>query len=225
MNNSVILLNYSFDWRAVPLAAWASTGVSMQDLELIPVESRLEYIFEQVKDSKAHSAESLVNFLASEGHTSPFRHIHLMYGITSEIASHIQFIKHRVGVEINSESARYKRLKDTYYIPQDLPPHVQAKMEAHNKVSHSLYCEIYNELIAAGFSKQRAKESSRFVLPYSKQITYIATLSLQALAHFYRLRNSPHAQLEIRLIAQAMVSQLVETGKFDPVIPFVMGEN
>lgn len=225
MDNSVILLNYSFDWRAVPLAAWASTGVSMQDLELIPVESRLNFIFEQVKNSKAHSAEALVEFLATEGHTSPFRHIHLMYGITSEIASHIQFLKHRVGVDINSESARYKRLKDTYYIPSDLPPSVQAKIESHNRACHDLYCEIYDQLIEAGFSKARAKESSRFVLPYSKQISYIVTLSLQALAHFYQLRSSKHAQLEIRQIAEAMLSQLVDTGKFDPVIPFILGEN
>ena len=225
MNNRAILVNYSFDWRAVPLSAWASTGISIEDLGLIPVESRLESIFTQIKNTKARTPEGLVEFLATEGHTSPFRHIHLMYIITSDIATHIQFLKHRVGVEINSESARYKRLSETYYVPDDLPSEVKAKIEAHNRNSHNLYTEIYQDLIEAGYSKGRAKEASRYVLPYSKQLTYFVTLSLQALAHLYKLRVSPHAQKEIRDIVNSMVLQLEQTGKFDPVMPFVRGES
>ena len=40
--------------------------------------------------------------------------------VTTEMASHVQLIKHRIGVSFNGESARYKELKeDKFYIPDD----------------------------------------------------------------------------------------------------------
>lgn len=222
--NQVILLNYSFDWTMIPLAAWASTGISQEELLELPVESRLGYLFQSNQDSRLRSPEELVDFLYRNNHTSPFRHVHLTYLITSDIATHIQMLKHRVGVEINSESARYKRLKDEYYVPDDLPHDIQELIRANNERLHSLYLDIYNRLIESGYSKQRAKEAARFVLPYSKQITYVVTLSLQALSHLHQLRCSGHAQLEISCVVREMITQLIDTGKFNPVIPFLTGK-
>lgn len=40
--------------------------------------------------------------------------------MNTDIASHIHLIKHRIGVSVNTESARYKELhEDKYYLPQD----------------------------------------------------------------------------------------------------------
>lgn len=223
-SNNVTLIHYNFDWRVIPLAAWASTGVDPMELSLVPVESRLEYLFSTNKNDRLRSPESLVKFLHEHGHNSPFRHLNFIFLVKTEKPTHIQFLKHRVGVEINSESARYKRLNPSYYIPEDMPLTIQAKLQAHYDCSQELYEEIYNELIEAGFSKQRAKESARFALPEGHQISYQVSMSAEALRHFYQLRTSRYAQLEISLIAQSMVRQVLETGKFDILEDYFLGE-
>ncbi|MEM0337974.1 MAG: FAD-dependent thymidylate synthase [Candidatus Caldarchaeum sp.] len=206
---SATLINYSADpLQLVATSAWASTGLSAEDLETIPVESRLSAVFGAEESARLRSPEKLIEFLAEHGHLSPFRHVTLTYLIQSDIATHIQLLKHRIGFEINSESARYKRLQEEYYVPTDLPENVQQRVIKHCEQSHQLYQEIYQELINVGYSKQRAKEASRFVLPYSKCLRVVATCSLQALGHFYHLRSAEFAQREIQMLALQMVETL-----------------
>lgn len=206
---TAILINYSADpLQLVTTSAWASTGLSTEDLQFIPLEARLSAVFAAEESSRLRSPSELIEFLAEHGHLSPFRHVTLTYLIQSDVATHIQLLKHRFGVEINSESARYKRLKDEYYVPTDLPESVQQRMIDHVEKSHQLYTEIYQDLINSGHSKQRAKEAARYVLPYSKCLRIVATLSLQALGHLYKLRASEYAQKEISMLAFQMVEAI-----------------
>jgi thymidylate synthase ThyX len=58
--------------------------------------------------------------LASEGHHTPFEKSQLHFLVNVDQATHIHLLKHRIGVSINGESARYKELKeDKTYIPED----------------------------------------------------------------------------------------------------------
>ena len=50
--------------------------------------------------------------LASEGHHTPFEKSSLHFLVTVDQATHIHLLKHRIGVAINGESARYKELKE-----------------------------------------------------------------------------------------------------------------
>jgi flavin-dependent thymidylate synthase len=53
-------------------------------------------------------------------HKTPFEKSTLHFIVTTDIASHIHLIKHRVGVSVNAESARYKELKeDNFLLPSD----------------------------------------------------------------------------------------------------------
>lgn len=62
--------------------------------------------------------------------------------------------------------------------------------------------EAYQELIDAGV----AKEQARLVMPFATFTEVIWTCSLEAIAHFIKLRDHSHAQSEIRDFAKAVMS-------------------
>lgn len=167
-------------------------------------------------DEKRARIPKLLQFLASEGHTSPFEKSYLHFLVTADTASHIHIIKHRIGVSVNGESARYKEFKDDkFHIPEDWPKHLQEKLDQHSRQSFYLYHQVLEELVRFGFSRNRAKESARYFLPYSTQITLDVGFDFLSFIKFQILRNSEHAQLEIHEIAEKMLKLVRETGKFD----------
>ena len=53
--------------------------------------------------------------------------------------------------------------------------------------------------------RKRAKESARFFKTYNSQLQADISFNMRSFANFLKLRNSPHAQLEIREIAAQML--------------------
>ena len=159
---------------------------------------------------------ALLTKLAAEGHETPFEKSFLHFLVTTDIATHIHLIKHRIGVSVNAESARYKELKDDkFYVPTDWPVELQARLDYYTKQSAALYHDVLYELEHMyGFTRKRAKESARFFLPYATQITADVGMNFRSFVHFQRLRNSEHAQKEVRDIAQEMLRLTRETGAF-----------
>jgi thymidylate synthase ThyX len=116
----------------------------------------------------------------------------------------------------NAESARYKELKDDkFYVPTDWVSSEQRLLIDHCERSLKAYHECLARLIASGMPKKRAKESARFYLPYSNQITSDVMFNFRSFMHFQGLRNSEHAQKEIRDIAKKMLILVYETGQFN----------
>lgn len=153
--------------------------------------------------------------LSKAGHHTPFEASMLHFLVTCETASHIHHLKHRIGVSINAESARYKELKDDkFYVPEDWPEEWQRVLSAHMDLSYSLYHRLVEELTPK-LGRKRAKESSRFVLPYANQLTLDVSFNFRSFMHFQKLRNSSDAQKEIADIAEKMLDLVWETGKFD----------
>lgn len=167
-------------------------------------------------DDKISRMPKLLEMLAKEGHETPFEKSTIHFLVTSEIASHIQILKHRIGVSVNGESARYKELKDDkFYIPDDWDWEEKEKYMDFMETALEKYHETLNRLVAKGVPRKRAKESARFYLPYGNQITIDITFNFRSFMHFQKLRNSEHAQVEIREIAEEMLRLVKETGKFD----------
>lgn len=157
----------------------------------------------------------LLRMLAEQGHHTPFEKSYLHFLVTCDTASHIHLIKHRIGVSINAESARYKELKeDKYYVPEDWPNDIKEKFEKDMKQSLQNYHDTLKLLIIKGYDKKRAKESARFYLPYSSQVTMDVGFNFRSFMHFQGLRNKSDAQMEIRNIAQKMLELVKETGQF-----------
>jgi flavin-dependent thymidylate synthase len=166
-------------------------------------------------EEKRGRMDKLLNMLAEEGHHTVFEKSSLHFLVTTEIATHIQILKHRIGVSVNAESARYKELKDDkFYVPTDWNSDEQAKLIQHCQECFQRYHDTLNRLVASGMPKKRAKESARFYLPYANQLTADVMFNFRSFMHFVGLRNNEHAQLEIREIADNMLKLVAGTEQF-----------
>jgi len=149
--------------------------------------------------------------LAENGHETPFEKSSLHFLVTVDTASHIHLLKHRIGVSINGESARYKELKgDKYVVPDDWPTTEKAKYIAFMEDALMRYHDTLERLVNSGMDRKRAKESARFYLPYGNQLTMDIMFNWRSFNHFLGLRMKPDAQREICWIAEEMLRQVTE---------------
>lgn len=197
MENTVQLVGFYGSDETHALSAWTSTS---RDLT----------------DEKRGRIGALLKTLATAGHETPFEKSSLHFLVTTDISCHIQLIKHRIGVSVNAESARYKELKDDkFYIPRDWDENERMMYAEHMTESFAKYHQVLKRLIEKGYSRKRAKESARFYLPYGNQITSDVMFNFRSFVHFLKLRYSKHAQLEVCDVAEKMLRIVKETEAFD----------
>jgi thymidylate synthase (FAD) len=196
-NNKVELIGVYGSDETHALSAWTSTS---RDLT----------------EDKRGRMSKLLHMLASEGHHTPFEKSSLHFLVTTDIATHIHLLKHRVGVSINAESARYKELKDDkFYLPVDWDEDEKQKYISFMESALLQYHQTLERLVLKGVPRKRAKESARFYLPYGNQITADISFNFRSFMHFQGLRNSEHAQLEVCNLAKEMLELVRQTGQFD----------
>lgn len=169
-----------------------------------------------INEEKKSRIGDLLKMLAENGHHTPFEKSSLHFLIKTDIASHIHLIKHRIGVSINGESARYKEIKeDEYLLPQDWPESWKEILSTHTERGMDLYHKCIDDLVKNyGFTRKRAKESARFFRGYNTQITSDVMFNWRSFYHFLNLRNKQDAQVEIRNIASEMLELIKQTNKF-----------
>jgi thymidylate synthase (FAD) len=199
--NEVKLIGFYGSDIVHALSAWTSTSrdLSPDKFERIP---------------------KLLEMLASEGHHTPFEKSSLHFLVTVDQATHIHLLKHRIGVSINGESARYKELKeDKFYIPEDWNKHWTKMLEQFTTLSNAHYHACLEELTPI-LGRKRAKESARFFKTFNSQITMDLMFNWRSFAHFQELRNSEHAQVEVRELAQQMLDLVknIEGNPFEHTI-------
>lgn len=173
--------------------------------DLIHATSAWTSTSRELNKEKIERIPNLLAMLASEGHHTPFEKSSLHFLVTVDQATHIHLLKHRIGVSINGESARYKELKeDKTYIPSDWPPEMQRHLESLTVMTNKYYHECL-DLLTPILGRKRAKESARFFKMFNSQITMDVMFNWRSFYHFQQLRNSEHAQLEVRELAQQML--------------------
>lgn len=193
--NRVELLGFYGSDETHALSAWASTG-------------------RELTEERRKRIPDMLASLAQDGHHTPFEKSTLHFLVTCDTASHIHIIKHRIGVSVNAESARYKELKeDKAYAPVDWPQEDYEDITQHYLQCYNKY-HLAVERLTPSLGRKRAKESARFYLPYGNQLTLDVSFNFRSFMHFQGLRNSAHAQLEIRNIAKEMLRLTFETGAF-----------
>jgi len=194
--NKVELIGYYGSDLTHALSAWTSTS-------------------RELTEEKKNRIPKLLKMLAENEHHSVFEKSSLHFLVTTDIASHIHLLKHRIGVSINAESARYKELKeDKYYVPVDWSAEEKELYIEHLESSLQKYHAALERLVQGGMSRKRAKESARLYLPYGNQITADIMFNFRSFAHFVRLRYSDHAQLEVKEVARCMLEMVQSTGAF-----------
>jgi flavin-dependent thymidylate synthase len=219
MNNTVELIGHYGSDEIHACSAWTSTS---RDLT----------------DDKRGRIPNVLKMLADHGHHTPFEKSSLHFLVDCDIASHIHLLKHRIGVSINGESARYKELKeDKYYIPDDwndvfaseahnidmigwnaepLPEkeHWSKILADYTELGNKLYHECLKDLEPV-LGRKRAKESARFFKTYNSQIQADVMFNWRSFAHAIQLRASTDAQKEIKYIFVQMLN-LVENIEGQP---------
>ena len=198
-DNKVQLIGYYGDDKVHACSAWTSTS---RDLN----------------EDKINRIPKLLKMLADAGHHTPFEKSSLHFLVDTDIASHIHIIKHRVGVSVNGESARYKEIKeDKYLIPNDwgdIESNFEQEGVQNNKWTKILedYTQLGNNLyhqcvkdLEPTLGRKRAKESARYFKTYNSQIQADVMFNWRSFNHFLSLRNKPDAQKEIREIAAEML--------------------
>ena len=208
MDNKVELLGHYGSDEIIACSAWTSTSRNLTD-------------------EKKARVQRLIEMLWINGHETPFEKGVVHFLVDTDIASHIHLLKHRIS-SLNAESARYKELKeDKYYLPEDwdgvevsntlqqnlnifysIDPesHMNWRetLERYTELGNKLYHQCVAELEPV-LGRKRAKESARFFKTYNSQIQADIMFNMRSFANFLKLRNSEHAQVEIRDIAAKML--------------------
>lgn len=197
--NTVELIGWYGSDETIACSAWTSTS-------------------RELDEEKKQRIPKLIDQLWSNGHETPFEKGYVHFLVNCDIASHIHLLKHRIA-SINAESARYKELKeDKFYLPDDWEgarvlslkggdPNMTWKrlLEIYTDLGNTYYHACIKDLEPL-LGRKRAKESARFFKTYNSQIQADVMFNMRSFANFQKLRNSEHAQLEIRDISKQMLN-------------------
>ena len=179
--------------------------------------------FGKMKDSMDDKDILLLDYLIENKHTSPLEHMVFTFSVHCPLFVRGQWHRHRTW-SYNEISRRYTEVDMEFYTPPKIrkqaeidrqasveadfdDTELRAKIDKQNTDSMTLF----NELLDAGVCREQA----RGVLPQNMMVTFWATVDLSNLIHFLDLRDSDHAQWEIRQYAMA-IKQLIK-----PVVPNV----
>lgn len=163
--------------------------------------------------------QGLIRYLYKNKHLSPFEQVVTTWRVNLPIFVARQWMRHRTQ-SFNEKSARYTELPKQFYIPEEFRLQSTTNKQGsgkdivEGKEKEELYHTYidsmddiylsYDELLQAGV----AKEMARFVLPMAQYTEFYTTVNLRNLFQFLTLRLHSHAQLEIRLYAEAMLDIL-----------------
>jgi thymidylate synthase (FAD) len=158
--------------------------------------------------------EGLIRFLMRDRHGSPFEHGYFRFIVKAPIFVVREHHRHRAGHSYNEWSGRYSKLEAEYYLPdyirtqvgkpgaysfEPVEPDVrEAAREELAAVAEAAF-DAYERMLEQGV----AKEVARMALPLSLYTKYFWSCNPRSLMHFCSLRNSEHAQYEIRQYAGA----------------------
>ncbi len=168
---------------------------------------------------------TLLEYLIANRHTSPLEHVVFTFSVHCPLFVRGQWHRHRTW-SYNEISRRYTEIDLEFYTPVALRRQAESNRQAsyadpdfddaelrnlirqHNADSLALY----EKLLASGVCREQA----RGVLPQNMMVTFWGTVDLSNLLHFLQLRDSDHAQYEIREYAIA-IKQLIR-----PIVPHVV---
>lgn len=183
--------------------------------------------YNKAKEELSEGDVRLIDFLAREGHTSPFRHATLSFEVYAPLMVARQWWKYVVGSDHimdgwNESSRRYITEDSQFYIPDEwrsAPDN--SKQGSGEPLNHIKSMELtvalmdlqkegealYQKAMKLGACAEQAR---LFIPAYGLYVRWYWTTSLQGVAHFLNQRLEHDAQKEIQEYAKA-VQQLAVT--------------
>jgi len=180
--------------------------------------------FGKMKEKMDERDVALLAYLIDNKHTSPLEHVVFTFSVHCPLFVRGQWHRHRTW-SYNEISRRYTEIDMEFYTPPKLRKQAESNRQAsvespdfddadlkkaiaeHNKSSLALY----EKLLAGGVCREQA----RGILPQNMMVTFWGTVDLANLLRFLELRDSEHAQWEIREYAKA-IKKLIK-----PIVPSV----
>ena len=155
----------------------------------------------------------LLKYLIDNNHNTPLEHVVFTFLIHCPLFVRSQWHRHRTW-SFNEISRRYTEEDLEFYVPNKLRAQAETNRQASvekeipNEVNiiksisdaNSLSLSNYHALLYMGVCREQA----RGVLSQNLMTTYWGTVDLHNLIGFLELRDSEHAQYEIRVYAQAI---------------------
>jgi thymidylate synthase (FAD) len=176
----------------------------------------------------------IVKRLCKEGHSVPFESVEFRFWIRMPIFTDRQHVTHRIASH-NGLSGRYRTMpKDYFELPNDVMKILQKVNDdiscnliedyyesceiATNNYSHAISILKESEFsnIISNKEYKRVREILRGQLPTAGMTERTSKMNLRSFANYQKLRNSEHAQSEIKQVAELML-KLVEEANICPV--------
>lgn len=170
----------------------------------------------------------LIRYLLRHQHTTPLEMIEFKFCCKLPIVAARQMIRHRTA-NVNEYSGRYSIMKDEFYMPKIEEVRLQSKinkqggeeqasnldaqqfLDSLDKICVQSYSD-YEQAIEKGISREQA----RMLLPVNLYTEWYWKIDLHNLLHFLALRCDSHAQYEIRVFADAILSLI------EPIVPLAI---
>jgi thymidylate synthase (FAD) len=164
--------------------------------------------------------EGLIRYLMRHWHSTPFEMCEVKLHVKLPVFVARQWIRHRTA-NVNEYSARYSILDREFYIPEAgalaaqstvnnqgrgeaLGPEEAARVLDWLKGDAMRAYDHYEAMISQDGQQGLARELARMNLPANVYTQWYWKVDLHNLFHFLRLRADAHAQMEIRVYAEAI---------------------
>jgi thymidylate synthase (FAD) len=164
--------------------------------------------------------EGLIRYLMRHWHSTPFEMCEVKLHVKLPVFVARQWIRHRTA-NVNEYSARYSILDREFYIPA--PGDLAAQSSVNNQGRGAVLgaeeaarvlgwlredaaraYDHYEAMLSTEGQQGLARELARMNLPMNVYTQWYWKTDLHNLFHFLRLRADPHAQMEIRVYAEAI---------------------
>lgn len=176
------------------------------------------------RDNDEASDKKLIKYLWKNRHTSPFEAVTFTFEVKAPIFVFRQWHRHRTW-SYNEISGRYVELDEGFYLPATDQITTQSKSNKQMRTNEEhpkahMFRSVIHESCKESFNKYKwmieegvPRELARGVLPVNTYSRMFATIDLHNLFHFFKLRLHEHAQYEIRVYAEAMMTLI------QPIVP------
>jgi thymidylate synthase (FAD) len=141
----------------------------------------------------ANSASDFIQRLIKMGHDSPLEHACATFRIEncSRAMTH-QLVRHRL-MSVSQQSQRYVDEENfSFVVPQTLPKENVDEFRADMETIRQMYKKWRD--------KGLKREDARFVLPNACTSEIVITANFREWRHIIKIRTSPKAQWEIRIV-------------------------
>jgi flavin-dependent thymidylate synthase len=198
--------------RSIAEAAWTSS-----------------LLYSQKASRTEEDVKRVVKMLADQKHATPFESVVMKFWIKMPIMIDRQHMTHRIGSH-NGMSARYRTMPSEFLqLPDDvknildsIDPSLSVDYTTYSQQANDYYETVVSSLKAAeklcvitNSELKRAREIVRGVLPQSNMTERVTIFNLRSFANYQKLRNTDHAQPEIKQVAELML-QAVKNANICP---------